>query len=120
MSTTEQKGLIIYVDEEGNHHILYPVTTVDAVDGLEEFLKAQHTAVTVTLSEAAWEGKYQTIYNIPGVTASNTVIVTPAPASHDAYGAAGVYCHDQGDGALAFTCGEAPTTDLNVNILILK
>ena len=94
----------------------------DVQPTLDEYIRAQaqHTAVTVTLSEAAWEGKYQTIYNIPGVTASNTVIVTPEPASHDAYGAAGVYCHAQGDGALAFTCGEAPTTDLNVNILILK
>lgn len=36
MDTTEHTGLMTYIDENGNHHILYPVTTADAVDGLEE------------------------------------------------------------------------------------
>ena len=39
--TTENIGLMTYVDESGNTHILYPVTTPDAVDGLGELLTAE-------------------------------------------------------------------------------
>jgi hypothetical protein len=38
MATTEHTGLMTYIDENGNHYILYPVTNVDAVDGLQEEL----------------------------------------------------------------------------------
>lgn len=53
MATTEQTGLMTYVDEDGNLHILYPVTTIDAVDGLDEALEGRapsdhkHTAEDV-------------------------------------------------------------------------
>lgn len=38
MATIEHTGLMTYIDENGNHYILYPVTNVDAVDGLQEEL----------------------------------------------------------------------------------
>ena len=38
MATTERTGLMTYIDEDGNHDILYPVTTMEAVDGLPEAL----------------------------------------------------------------------------------
>lgn len=41
MATIEHTGLMTYIDENGNHHILYPVTTADAVDGLEEKISAK-------------------------------------------------------------------------------
>lgn len=41
MPATEIKGLMTYVDEAGNHHALYPVTTADAVAGLEQLLTSR-------------------------------------------------------------------------------
>lgn len=54
MAAIESKGLMTYVDEAGNHNILYPVTTLDAVDGLEEALEDRMTKdqVTTMINEA--------------------------------------------------------------------
>ena len=76
------------------------------------------TKTTATLT-TTWSSKTQTV-SVTGVTASNTVIVTPAPASHDAYCAAGVYCSAQASGTLTFKCDEVPESALTVNILILS
>ena len=38
MGTTERVGILTHVDESGNMTLLYPVTTKDAVDGLDEAL----------------------------------------------------------------------------------
>ena len=38
MATTEHTGIITYLDESGNTKLLYPVTTMDAVDGLQSVL----------------------------------------------------------------------------------
>ena len=40
MATTQVNGLMTYVDESGNRFLLYPVTTVENVDGLEEKVDA--------------------------------------------------------------------------------
>lgn len=44
MATTEQTGLFTYIDESGNMHILYPVTTMEAVDGLPDALAGKAPA----------------------------------------------------------------------------
>lgn len=49
MATTEHTGLMTYIDENGNHHILYPVTNIDAVDGLPQELN------TKLSMELAWQ-----------------------------------------------------------------
>lgn len=38
MATTEQNGLLTYVDAAGNKNLLYPITRAKLVDGLEEML----------------------------------------------------------------------------------
>lgn len=50
MATIEQHGLLRYKDDAGNVHILYPVCTVEDVDGLEDALadKLSNTGGTVT------------------------------------------------------------------------
>ena len=45
MAATEHTGVMTYIDEAGNHHILYPVTKLEAVDGFQEVLDAVHAAV---------------------------------------------------------------------------
>lgn len=38
MATSEKTGILTYVDEAGTLYLLYPVTQIDAVDGLQEEL----------------------------------------------------------------------------------
>ena len=145
MATTKTTGVMTYVDENGNHHILCPVTTAQAVSGLGEALGAlqtaadthassrenphkvtltqldaqkKHTAATCTLTAAGWSNLTQTV-SISGVSGGNTVVVTPAPASVEAYGDAGVRCTAQTSGKLTFLCSAKPAADLTVQVLIL-
>ena len=101
-----------------------------------DYAAAQHThsisdisgmyvisAATVTLVAAGWLENTQ-IQAVPGVTATNNVIVSPAPASQEDYSAAGIYCssqdsYEEGIGLLTFTCGAAPANDIDVNVLII-
>lgn len=83
-------------------------------------LGAQATVVNKTgsLTVAGWNSKKQTI-SVAGVTASNCVIVAPAPASQEAYVAAGIKCTTQASGKLTFTCESVPAAVLTVNVAIL-
>lgn len=56
---------------------------------------------------------------VTGVTASNTVIVGPAPASQDVWVAAGVKCTAQAANSLTFTATSAPTAAITVNVIIM-
>lgn len=76
------------------------------------------TSATGTLVAASWSSSTQTI-NVTGVTASNNVIVAPAPASQADYTSAGIMCTAQGAGTLTFTCTSTPASDLTVNVLIM-
>ena len=76
------------------------------------------TAITATLAANAWSSNSQTV-NVTGVTASNNVIVAPAPASQSDYIAAGIICSAQGAGTLTFTCQTTPSSNLTVNVLII-
>ena len=85
-------------------------------------LGAQAMAKTLTLSLTAtgWSAtsKIQTCV-ATGVTASNIVIVSPAPTSQDAYAAAGIKCTAQGASSLTFSCETVPAKALSVNVVIL-
>ena len=77
------------------------------------------SSATGTLTVAGWGSNSQTI-NVTGVTASNIVVVSPAPASVDAYAEAGIICTAQGAGTLTFTCDTVPTAALTINIVIVR
>ena len=49
MATTEHVGLLTHIDENGNKKLLYPITQIDAVNGLEEYIDER----TVPTSMAA-------------------------------------------------------------------
>lgn len=88
--------------------------------GIDYAIPAQ--AKVVSLSVTNWTGESapfaQTI-TVEGMTAEAKIIVSPAPASLDAYGAVGVRCTEQGANSLTFSCDSAPESDLTVNILIV-
>lgn len=74
---------------------------------------------TATLSTTGWSGNAQTI-TVSGITASNTIFATYAPASYEAYIAAQVRCSGQAANSLTFTCSEVPTEALTVNVAIFS
>lgn len=90
--------------------------TKEYVDTITSGLNVTSSA---TLLASGWIENNQTVA-VPGVTADNIVIVTPAPNSYVAYGEAVVYCSSQGYGQLTFTCEEVPGADLTANILIMN
>lgn len=71
-----------------------------------------------TLAVADWSSNTQTV-SVTGVTASNIVIVSPAPASATDYAAAGIVCTAQGAGTLTFTCTTVPSNAITVNVIIM-
>lgn len=76
-----------------------------------------YTKTTVTIGASDWSNNTCT-KNVTGVTASNDVLVTYAPASKAAYIAADVYCSAQGAGTLTFRCTTTPTSAIKVNVMI--
>ena len=76
-----------------------------------------HTSKTATLS-TSWSSKQQTV-SVTGVTTSNTVIVSPAPASYSEYCGCGIYCSAQAADSLTFKCEDVPSAALTVNVLII-
>ena len=77
----------------------------------------KHSTQVITLTVAGWSNNQQTV-SVTGVTANNTVIVSPAPASVPDYGTAGIYCSVQASGTLTFTCSTIPTVAISVNVSI--
>ena len=77
-----------------------------------------HSTITVTLTSAWWSSKSQTV-SATWVTASNTVIVSPAPSSLSDYITDWVYCSAQWSGTLTFTCSTTPSSAITVNVVII-
>lgn len=90
-------------------------------NGAWEEVAVQTTATTPstmpTLLAANWSSNTQTV-SVQGVTASNIVMVSPAPASASDYASAGIVCTAQGSGTLTFTCTSVPTNDITVNVAL--
>ena len=81
--------------------------------------KATVSSVSVSLTVANWSSNSQTV-SVTGVTASNNVIVSPAPSSIDNYVTSGIKCTAQASNSLTFTCTTTPSTAISVNVLILS
>lgn len=66
MATTEHVGLMMTKDASGNKKILYPVTTPEAIEGVEQLVGK---SVTATLDASAWSDNKQTVA-VAGMTTS--------------------------------------------------
>lgn len=75
-------------------------------------------ATTPTLVVADWSSNTQTI-TVTGVTASNVVLVSPAPSSASDYASAGIICTAQGTDSLSFDCQTVPSNDITLSVVIL-
>jgi len=76
-----------------------------------------HT-LSVILPAANWTGNTQSVA-ASGVTATNSVIVTPAPATYTDYVDNGIRCTTQGEGTLNFACDYEPSTNVTANVLVI-
>ena len=76
------------------------------------------TTTTVTIAAADWSNNTCT-KSVTGVTATNNVLVTYAPASKVVYTAADIYCIAQGAGTLTFACTTTPTAAVTVNVMVI-
>ena len=75
-------------------------------------------AKMATLTVAGWSSNKQTV-TVSGITASQHLVIAPAPASYVAYGESMVRCITQAANSLTFRCEDVPTAALTVNILIV-
>ena len=82
-------------------------------------IQAQHSTTTVTIATTDWSNGACT-KTASGVTATNTVIVSPASASFEAYGEAQVRATAQGANQITFACTDVPSVSLTVNVAILN
>lgn len=81
---------------------------------------AESQAKTASLTVDGWDSSALTqTVSVAGVTASNNIIVAPAPASYEAWGAAGIRATAQADGTVTFTCDTVPTEAITAQILIV-
>ena len=78
-------------------------------------LQKQHVATTATLAS----GTNSWAVSVTGVTATNTVFCTYAPASFAEWVDNRVRCSAQGDGTLSFVSDSNTSADITVNIFIL-
>ena len=83
MATTEKKGILTYVDESNNMTLLYPVTTVDAIDGLDEVISdvydeiEKETGKVKATADAA-------LPKTGGTMTGNVTVLTPTADMHPA------------------------------------
>lgn len=76
---------------------------------------------TVSLSANSWSGNMQ-ICNVSGITADNTIIVSPEESkeNYETYGKCKIRCVAQADGNVTFECKKVPDIDINVNVVIFS
>lgn len=93
-------------------------TTVNVSVQDELNSKAEVSTAIVTIATSDWSSNVCT-KNVTGVTSSNHIIVSPAPASYLAYGEAQIRATAQGSGTVTFACESTPSASVTVNIMIV-
>ena len=85
---------------------------------------AKSQTKTASLTVEGWEedaanAVWTQTVSVTGVTANSNIIVSPAPASHEAWGAAGIRATAQAAGTVTFACDTVPTEAITAQILIV-
>lgn len=83
------------------------------------YLESKRKEAVLELSAGGWSGNTQTVA-ASEATATNTVIVSPAPESFGLYGECGVHCTAQADGSLTFSCSSVPSETIRVNVVFFS
>ena len=96
-----------------NKELLQPLC--NAVENAE----TKHTTKTATLTVSGWGTSNTQSVSVAGVTANNTVLISPDPSSQEIWGKAQIVCTAQAAGKLTFGCKKVPTAAVIANIIIL-
>jgi hypothetical protein len=99
--------------------ISFPVTSVNWQTWAVSLTIPTISTISVTLTTAWWSSSTQSV-TATWVTASNTVICSPAPSSISDYSDGWVYCSAQWTDSLTFTCDSTPSNDITVNVVIMN
>lgn len=94
-----------------------PINNTDAAT--KKYVDDKKSTISVTLTAIGWSSNSQTV-SATWVTASNTVIVSPAPSAYSDYTDAEIYCSAQASNSLTFVCDTEPSNDITVNVVILN
>ena len=117
-TNNEAHTVCVGLKDSGNVQQNYKLLGQDGLIPKERLANAATSPSTMpTLAVADWSSNTQTV-NVTGVTATNTVFVSPAPASAADFAAAGIVCTAQGSGTLTFTCDTVPSNAITVNVVI--
>lgn len=84
-----------------------------------KWVNSKYSTITVTLAAASWSSQSITV-SATWVTATNTVIISPVPASMTDYTNGWIKCVTQWADSLTFECSTTPTNDIDVNVVILN
>lgn len=82
-------------------------------------LQKRHVTTTALLKANGWSSQKLQSVNVPGVTTNNTVIISSARASRDAYRDCYIQHEEQVTNGLVFSCDDIPKEDITVNVIIL-
>lgn len=84
--------------------------------GTASATKRRETTVSLPLS--GWDIDNKQTVSVDGITPTATVIVTGSEDSQPEYDDCGVYCTEQANGELTFSCDVIPSENLTANIAI--
>ena len=112
---TTEAGIYVFTNMVGNTCWRFYLNSSGTWSNGKTALAATQT--TASLAVASWSNKSITV-TVNGVTTSNLVIVSPAPASAKTWAACGVICTTQAANKLTFTCESTPTVALTANIAV--
>lgn len=112
----------VLIENVPAHAITHRAGGADEITPEDIGAAAKSVSNSVSLSSSSWtesSGVYTQSVSVSGVTASNNLVVSPYPASHEAYGKFGIYCSAQAAGSLTFTAKKQPDENISANILIV-
>lgn len=95
------------------------ITNVGNEVSFEKFKESLPEKALITISTSEWENN-TCIKPILGVRPDSTVIVSPIGDSLDDYYASVVRITAQNNNALTFVCDDVPTSNLNIEVVIMK
>ena len=114
VTTNSDANTFKFANSNGNYEIM----SADGTIPKERLVNAISKPSTMPeLTVAGWSNNTQTV-TVTGVTATNTVFVSPAPSSAADYAAAGIVCTAQAADSLTFTCTTVPANAITVNVVI--
>lgn len=126
MATIQKEGLIIGKDQDGNIVLIYPISTINSVDGLPEVLagKAEKTTfATTTMTASGWNKTAKT-YSFESIYPSGQYHISIEPnytatsAQLQAYAAA--MLTGRIDANVITAAGDMPMIDIPIIVKAVK